>query len=369
MKKQEIDYLKFLCSKKQEGLANYLNEWLVESGSFQDEEVVYVQNSFIYAQGDIPVCLVAHLDTVHRSLPSTIYHDEEKCVLWAPEGIGGDDRCGVYAILKILEEGLKPHVIFTFDEEIGGLGASVASSMLNPELNYMIEIDRRGKDDCVFYDCANKDFISYVEEFGFNCNWGTFSDISYLAPAWGCAAVNLSAGYLNEHTNQEIIRYDWLFDTIAKIKKMLLDSDTAFEYVPKDNKYYGYDYGYGGSYCGYSSRVNGRFSNGNLEECFGCGDYVATEDFDYYNSLCKKCCSAFGLKTEEERNASSSVVKSSSGLVECPKCGSWVDKNVYDEDGEYCVYCFYEKEEEEEDCTRYTQWIDEDNDKYERYSG
>ena len=34
----------------------------------------------------------------------------------------------------------------------------------------MIELDRRGKNDCVFYDCYCPDFIEYVEQFGFEEN-------------------------------------------------------------------------------------------------------------------------------------------------------------------------------------------------------
>ena len=44
--------------------------------------------------------------------------------MWCPDGIGGDDRCGVFNILDILSQGYLPHVIFSWNEEIGGVGAT-----------------------------------------------------------------------------------------------------------------------------------------------------------------------------------------------------------------------------------------------------
>ena len=35
------------------------------------------------------------------------------------------------------------------------------------DLKYIIELDRRGSDDCVFYQCDNHEFDAYVEKFGF----------------------------------------------------------------------------------------------------------------------------------------------------------------------------------------------------------
>ena len=70
----------------------------------------------------------------------------------------------------------------------------------------IFQLDRRGSDECVFYDCDNPDFIKYVESFGFKEAYGSFSDISIIAPAWGVAAANLSVGYYLEHSNAEYLK-------------------------------------------------------------------------------------------------------------------------------------------------------------------
>ena len=48
------------------------------------------------------------------------------------------------------------------------------------DMKYIIQLDRRGTSDCVFYNCANEAFIEYVEKFGFIENFGSFSDISEI---------------------------------------------------------------------------------------------------------------------------------------------------------------------------------------------
>ena len=196
---------------------------------------------YIVAIGDIPIALVAHMDTVFKFPVTNMYYDQQKGVLWSPEGLGADDRAGIFAIIKILQSGLRPSVILTTDEEVGAHGASALAKLdcPIPNLKYMIQLDRRGANDCVFYDCYNPDFIDYVEEFGFVEHWGTFSDISVLMPAWKVCGVNLSVGYEDEHSVSEVLHIKHLFDTIAKVRKMLQVAEIpTFEYAELKKYWY-----------------------------------------------------------------------------------------------------------------------------------
>lgn len=96
----------------------------------------------------------------------------------------------------------------------------------------MIELDRQGKNDCVFYSCDNDDFIAYIESFGFIEDFGSFSDISILGPAWRICSTNLSVGYENEHTYIETLNISALLNTIEKVKKMLQEESIPdFKYI------------------------------------------------------------------------------------------------------------------------------------------
>lgn len=113
-----------------------LKEYLVHQLREQGYEPV-CKNGFLYAEGTIPVLLVAHLDTVHTHRPDIICRSEDGRYLMSPDGIGGDDRAGVYMILLLMRE-CHCHILFCEDEEIGGIGAKkFAKSKLYPEVNYM----------------------------------------------------------------------------------------------------------------------------------------------------------------------------------------------------------------------------------------
>ena len=210
---------------------------------------------YIFAEGDIPIALVAHLDTVFEKdkvhKRDKLFYDIEKGIMWNPYGAGFDDKAGVFAILKIIQKGYRPHIIFTTDEELGGIGAMALTDKYEncpfKELKYVIELDRANEVDCVFYDCYNPKFIEYIESFGFIEAWGTFSDIDVICEDWGVAGVNLSIGYKDEHTCSETLNVNAMFKTIEKIEHMLQDVKNVeqFKYIraPHYNYYYNY-YGY-----------------------------------------------------------------------------------------------------------------------------
>lgn len=199
-------------------------------------KVTYTKD-YVYAIGDIPITLVAHVDTVFKEKPEDVFYDRVKNVLWSPQGLGADDRAGIFAIINIVKSGLRPHIIFTTGEEMGGLGAQVLTYREPKpfaEMKYIIQLDRRGKDDCIFYECDNVKFIEYIKSFGFHEEYGSFSDISELCPTWKVAGVNLSIGYENEHSFIEILYIDYFLSTVEKVKKMLKDVNNinSFEYIP-----------------------------------------------------------------------------------------------------------------------------------------
>ena len=164
------------------------------------------QDGFLYAQGDLPVMLVAHLDTVYPNPVETICYSDDGNIIKSPEGIGGDDRAGVWMILQIIQK-LNCHVLFCEDEEIGRIGAKkFTSSGIRPIVNYIVELDRRNDNDAVFYDCENEKFIDFITSFGFEEAGGVNSDISDVAPYLEIAAVNISTGFYKAHSTGDPIK-------------------------------------------------------------------------------------------------------------------------------------------------------------------
>lgn len=231
-----IDLIKKLCSLTQEELIKVLKRYL------QDRyKEITVTDKYIVAEGEIPICLCAHLDTVGQKPPTNIYYDPEAEVMWSPQLLGADDRAGIYSIISIIERGYRPSIIFTTDEEIGAMGARALVSE-KPKcplenLKAIIELDRHGSNDSVYYDFDNKDFERYINKYGFRTALGSFTDISILASAWEIPAVNLSIGYYDEHSLIEHLKLDELENTIVKVCKILDDSLTMPKFTYKEKEY------------------------------------------------------------------------------------------------------------------------------------
>lgn len=240
-----IELMKYLLKSKENELFNELHEMLNNNFDYE----VIKSNNFLYAKGDIPVGLIAHVDTVYEKPPTIILHDPELNAMWSPMGLGADDRAGIFAILKILENGYRPTVIITKGEEEYGVGArEMLAVMPNcpDNLNFLIQLDRQGFDEAAFYGCDNSLFTKYIAGFQFEPVKGTFTDISFIAPQWGIAAVNLSVGYINEHSDIEHWFYDACYDTIDKVELILDDVENnelgKFQYIPRKERGY-WDYG------------------------------------------------------------------------------------------------------------------------------
>lgn len=220
-------------------LRNFLITFLKKNGY----QVIIENGSYIFAEGDCPICLLAHMDTVFNSTPNYFYYDQEQDVLWHPGGSGFDDRAGIFAIITLIHDGYRPHIIFTDLEEIGGIGARqlIKDYPKCPfdQCKALIQLDRANKNDCVFYNCINNDFADFIEKYGFEFAFGIFTDISIIAPKWKIAAVNLSVGYEDEHLPTERLHVNWLFDTIDKVSKILDDIDSMpfYEYIEEKPKY------------------------------------------------------------------------------------------------------------------------------------
>lgn len=239
-----LKLIKELCCMHVPQLRKVLCKFLYAHGYKKIEHA----RGYIMAEGTLPVCLIAHMDTVFNAIPDKdeFIYDKVKKILWYPYGAGFDDRTGIYGIMTLIEAGYHPSVLFTNEEEIGGVGAQdlIKNFPQCPfrDCRALIELDRAYEKDMVFYSCVNETFANYIEKYGFELSWGSFSDISLIAPKWEIAAVNLSIGYVDEHTSSERLYCDWCDATIEKVKKMLDDAEgmPSFSYIADivPNQYY-----------------------------------------------------------------------------------------------------------------------------------
>ena len=260
-----------ICKMDVPNLKNYLTQVLY---SYYDATDISFGENYIYAKGTYPVCLTAHMDTVHTEGVKDFYgvkRSDGKHVITSPQGIGGDDRCGIYMILTILAEWERkelPSIIFCDKEEIGGVGSQEfthTKAIEDMDVNFFIELDRANAKDLVFYDDENTEFHTWCEDItGYQTAFGSFSDISYLCPTAGISGVNISCGYYNAHTTDEYVVLEEMEESIEAAKKLIdaAAESKKFKYV---DSLYGRNYWYSG-------------------ESKGIGNYGSVTTIFYYQS-------------------------------------------------------------------------------------
>jgi len=287
MDKTQINKLASYCIPTQEGLHVQLAKELMDSG-----RKIISHQGYLYSPGSHPVLLVCHLDTVHSFTPEKIWTDKNRTRLWSDEGIGGDDRCGVYLIMEIIKQ-IDCHILFCHDEEFVGKnklhGAEhFCKSDIRPDVKFIVEFDRRGRDDAVFYGCGNEDFVKYVTSYGFCHEMGTYSDISWIAPHLDIAAVNLSSGYYEAHTKNEYIVFDDLDSILGRAILLVRNAVNLDQF-----RYCGAVYCEYCDWCGrsvaYSNSKNGNVEHlcSHCERCMFEGAHEQLCADDIYCEMCQ----------------------------------------------------------------------------------
>ena len=219
--------------------------------------------NIIAMKGNGKIGLVAHTDTVHeifegemriiyskgtlKAFKSVIRKNKIKNVI---TGIGGDDKVGIFLVLRLLQELNDVTAFFVTQEEIGSVGALYLNRKYLEPCSYFIEIDRRGIKDVVtqYYnsDLINSEFKKKIKPILKKHNRveasGLTTDIIALAEAGSInvSAINVSCGYYNPHTAFEYISIDEVNKTYQFVKDLIVVLGTK----RYEHKYESYSYSY-----------------------------------------------------------------------------------------------------------------------------
>lgn len=203
----------------------------------------------IYKKDDTPKpMLCVHLDTINthyskgKIVPARDFdYDENLGILGVAKDsklscLGGDDRAGVWIALAMIDymeasKDFKYDIGFFEDEEVGCLGSTAYGAFLkeNPDLNNAtcyIGLDRKsgkGVQEVALYGDDNKELTNIFKGLGYTVDMGSVTDASNLSGTIAC--VNLSVGYDNEHTKDEVLYVYCMLDTLEKLKGLELPNE------------------------------------------------------------------------------------------------------------------------------------------------
>jgi len=202
--------------------------------------------------------LCVHLDTINThskdnikpTVDDFVFDSKNNIISLSPLSelscLGGDDRAGLYIALKLIDymnetDNFKYDIGFFIDEEIGCIGSGNLSLDLKENLiedfspTCFIGLDRKsgyGKQEVALYGYDNDELTKLFTEYGFKESIGSITDASELANDIAC--VNLSVGYDNEHTKNEVLYVDCMENTLQVLKDIEIPNKV---YESKDNIY------------------------------------------------------------------------------------------------------------------------------------
>ena len=210
-------------------------------------------------------CVVAHMDTVHNihkfgSIEPVIVGKTRitgiNPLTMRQTGIGGDDKCGIYAALECLNHLDYCKVAFFVDEEIGCVGSYRCDLNFFTNVRFVLQADRRGKSDFVNDICGpissdsfQKDVLEYMDKYGFEFADGMMTDVMALSNQdVGVSCANLSAGYYNPHQDHEYIEMSDLLNTTNMMLQICEELHDVYSFIAPP---VGYSY-----YNGWQSNTN-----------------------------------------------------------------------------------------------------------------
>lgn len=180
-------------------------------------------------------CIVAHLDQVQKTHSNDFVAVETYDLImgYSPlnkrqEGLGADDKNGIWIALKCLKKYDILKVAFFVGEEVGCVGSSKAWMEFFENTRFVIQPDRRGSNDMVtsigFTELCSEDFIESTDykDYGYDLSDGMFTDVlSLKEQGLPVSCINLSCGYYNPHTDYEIVVKEDLINCLAFVEHII----------------------------------------------------------------------------------------------------------------------------------------------------
>lgn len=201
-------------------------------------------------------CLVAHLDQVQRlHSPDFRVFETEGCLFGYSlqnrrvEGLGADDKNGIWIALKCLEKLPVLKVALFKEEEIGCGGSSIADLDFFKDCRYCLQADRRNGGDLITDiggAICSEDFIKDIQPLmdrhGYKKTSGLMTDVETLVDSGiGISCVNLSCGYYDPHTDHEYTKINELYNALAFVWGIVKTLDKVYPHVkpkPDYSKWY-----------------------------------------------------------------------------------------------------------------------------------
>ena len=263
-------------SRMEKKMRHFIKKWV--SVNVPTAEVVQDPQGNVYitkGRDSTYPCIVAHLDQVQE------LHSKDFQVLEAgdiligysaknhrQEGLGADDKNGIWIALKCLQRYDNIKCAFFVGEEIGCVGSSACDLHFFDDCRFVLQCDRRNAGDLinnVWGQMASDEFLAATnyQNFGYHLTQGAMTDVAILREnGLKVSAVNMSCAYYEPHTDQEFTVVSELMNTMRFVQNIIETCTDEYPYEPKRSGYYD---GYA-EYMGHYDDIELQFQLEDLEE-------------------------------------------------------------------------------------------------------
>lgn len=191
--------------------------------------------------------LACHLDQVQtlHSEDFEVCQEDDTLFGWSErnqrrEGLGADDKNGIWISLRCLEECPRLKVFMAVGEEKGCIGSNRADMSFFADSLYVLEPDCKGGKEIHTnlrgIPCASKDFEDALkaEANGYEITDGKTSDILALTlNNIGVSCANIPAGYYQPYKDDEYTIMSDLEHSLSYIKSIVTSQNRRFPHVYK----------------------------------------------------------------------------------------------------------------------------------------
>ena len=255
---KNIDFLKEVLSVptqtyKEDLMVEYLTNWLTENNipfykdTYNNVYATKQESQELPEDFHFP-CVISHTDTVHEICNLNIREEflpnaqgEEKLSLKAydniglPVGIGGDDKCGVFACLTLLKELPNLKAAFFVSEETGCHGSNKSDPEFFKNVGYGIQFDAPENwmitekcfgqilfdRDSEFFEVCDKVLTEGMVKEDMDYMVHPYTDVYALRGKFNFSCINFSIGYYEYHSRNEYVVVEDVFNGIEMGRKMI----------------------------------------------------------------------------------------------------------------------------------------------------
>ena len=298
-------------SGREKNIKKFIKRWVLEN--VPEASIYYDKIGNVYiTKGEsatYPV-VVAHLDQVQNNhsrdfqaleVGGIIIGYSEKSR--SQQGLGADDKNGIWVALKCLLSFDVLKVAFFVSEEIGCVGSEAADMTFFSDARFVLQCDRRGAHDLItvagWSKLCNGAFVEAIKPqlFGYKEEQGMLTDVLTLKEnGLGVCCVNISCGYYEPHTDYEHTNIYDLMNCLSFVEHII---STCTDVYPHQHEGYYSGY-YDKYYDDYYENVNIETYKGKLPAIQDTPSTTSTSFREIYYDVIKEILESYPTASFDE---------------------------------------------------------------------